>query len=187
MPFLKICNQQPGERRLPSPKVFYCLVAMIVTFPLPVVAAPLGHSMTVCDFVKQINVLNGRIVRVRGTLIMHETDPDGALPDYLVGTCSDLKAGLIRVKIDYPDSWFLEKPPKGYRMDKGSFLRAHKIVMSTLKDGKVKDEYIATIAGQAYVSPRPTAPPPGLHAPREGSYDAGLVIEGIYDVEIPMK
>ena len=143
--------------------------------------------MTVCDFVKNINDLNGRIVRVRGNLIMHETDPDGASPDYLLGTCPNLKTGMIRVKINYPDVGFLKNPPKGFRVDKGSFLQAHKSVMSTLKDGKVKDRYIATIVGQAYAPPPPSAPPPGLYVTPEGSYDAGLVIEGIYDLEVPLR
>jgi|SRR5580700_3556760 hypothetical protein len=168
-------------------KIFFSVVAVIVALPLTVVAAPQGHSVTVCDFVKQINILNGRMVRVRGTLMMFDTHPDGATPDYLVATCPDLKNGIVKVKVEYPDAWFLKKPPKGYRVDKDSFLRVQKIVMSTLKDGKVKDRYIATIAGQAYGFPPSSAPPPGLHVTREGSYDAGLVIEGIYDVEVPVQ
>lgn len=163
------------------------LVIVIVSLPLAVVAAPAGDSVTVCDFVKQIDVLNGRIVRVRGILKMYETDPEGATPDYLVATCPNLKKGIVKVKVEYPDTWFLEKPLKGYRVDKDSFLRAHKVVMSTLKDGKVKDRYIATIAGQAYAPPPPSAPPPGLHVTPEGSYDAGIVIEGIYEVKIPVQ
>ncbi len=166
-------------------KIFGSVVALIVALPVPVAAAPREHSVTLCDLVKQIR--DGRIVNVRGTITMDDTDPDSAVPDYLVGTCPDLKAGIIRVKIDYPDVWFLKKPPKGFRMDKDSFLQAHKVVMNTLKDGKVKDRFIATIAGQAYAPPPPSMPPPGMHVTREGSYDAAIVIEGIYDVEVPVK
>jgi hypothetical protein len=143
--------------------------------------------MTVCDFVRQIKALNERIVSVRGVLKMHETDLEGATPDYLSAVCPDLKKGTIIVKVQYPDTWFLEKPPKGYRVDKDSFLRAQKVVMSTLKAGKVKDRYMATITGQAYAPPSPSSPPSGLEVTREGSYDAGLVIEGIYDVEVPSQ
>jgi len=168
-------------------KIFCSVVAGIVTFPSAAVAAPPGDAMSVCDFVKQIDVLNRHIVRVRGILKMFDTDPDGATPDYFVATCPDLKKGIVKVKVEYPDVWFLKKPPKGYRVDKDSFLQTQKIVMNTLKDGKVKDRYIATIAGQAYSSPPPSAPPPGLHVTREGSYDAGIVIEGIYGVEVPVQ
>ena len=168
-------------------KILSSVVALIVVFPVPVAAAPRKHPMTLCDFVKQIKELNGRIVDVRGTITIDDTGPDSAVPDYLVGTCPEMKTGIIRVKLDYPDVWFLKTPPKGFRMDKGSFLLAHKVVMSTLKDGKVKDRYIATIAGQAYAPPPQSAPPPGLHVTREGLYDAGLVIEGIYDLEIPTE
>jgi hypothetical protein len=168
-------------------KIFTLVVAVSLTFPIAVAAVPRENSMTVCDFVKKIKTLDNRMVRVRGTLIMLETSPDGATPDYLVGTCPDLKSGIIRVKIAYPDTWFLKTPPKGYRVDKGSFLEAQKVVMSTLKDGKVKDRYITTIAGQAYAPPPPSTPPPGLHVTLEGTYDARLVIEGIYEVEIPVQ
>lgn len=158
---------------------------MIVLFPFPAVAAPQKQRITVCEFVRQIKALNGHIVSVRGVIKMAETDPDGATPDYLSATCSNLKKGIVEVRVEYPDVWFLKKPPKGYRLDKGSFLRAQKIVMSTLKDGKVRDRYIATITGLAF-SPSPkTIPPPGIHITREGSYDAGIVIEGIYDLGIP--
>jgi hypothetical protein len=167
-------------------KTFCSVLAAIVLVPFPAVAAPPAGPITVCDFVKQVNVLNGRIVRVRGILKMFETDPDGATPDYLVATCPDLKKGIVKVRVEYPDVWFLKEPPKGYRLDKDSFLRTHKIVMSTLKDGKVKDRYIATIAGQAYRSPPSSSPPPGLHITLDGSYDAGIVVEGIYDAKIPV-
>jgi hypothetical protein len=143
--------------------------------------------MSVCDFVKQVNVLKGRGVNVRGTLTMFDTDPEGATPDYLVATCPGPKRGIIRVKIEYPDVWFLKNPPKGFRVEKESFLQAHRVVMSTLKDGRVKDRYIATIVGQAYAPPLPSAPPPGLHVTPEGSYDAGIIIEGIYDVKVPAQ
>jgi hypothetical protein len=167
---------------------FFCfVVGIVVIFPLPITAAHTAQSMTVCDFVKQIDLLSGRIVRVRGTLIMHETGPDGASPDYLIGMCPELKGRMIKLKIEYPDVWFLKKPPVGYRIDKESFLRAQKVVMSTLREGKVKDRYIATIAGQAYAPPPPSAPPPGMHVAREGAYDAGITIEGIYDVRIPVE
>ena len=142
--------------------------------------------MDVCDFVKQVNVLKGRRVSVRGTLKLFDTDPEGATPDYLVAECPGAKQVIVRMKIDYPDVWFLKNPPKGFRVDNDSFIQAHKVVLSTLKDGKVKDRYIATIAGQAYAPPAPSAPPPGLHVTPEGSYDAGIVIEGIYDVEVPV-
>src|ERR1035441_3776315 len=108
--------------------------------------------MNVCDFVKQVDVLKGRRVSVRGTLKVFDTDPEGATPDYLVGECPGLKKGTVRVKIEYPDVWFLKNPPKGFRVDETSFLEAHKVVMSTLKNGKVEDRYIATIRSEEHTS-----------------------------------
>ena len=180
--------RQVVEGKVRFLKTLCSVFALTTLFAFPVVAAPPpAHSMNVCDFVKQINDLDGRIVSVRGTLLLSETEPEGAIPDYLVATCSDPKQRTVKVKVEYPDVGFLRKPPKGFRMDKRSFLQAHTVIMGTLKDGMVSDRYVATIAGQAYSPPQQTAPPPGLHVTREGSYDAGLVIEGIYDVKIPVE
>lgn len=165
-------------------RVLILVVALIAAFRAAGAVAPREHLITVCDLVKRIDALNGRIVRVRGTVVISDTEPDSA-PDYLTGTCPGLREGIIRVKINFPDVWFLKKPPEGFRVDKGSFVRSHKSVISAMKDGNVKDRYIATITGLAYAPPPPSIePPPGLHVTREGSYDAGLVIEGMYDVEI---
>ncbi len=168
-------------------KILSSVLASIVAFPVAVAAAPREHSMTLCDLVKQINDLNGRIVSVRGTITMSDTDPDNAVPDYLVGTCPDLKVGMVMVRIDYPDVWFLKKPPKGFHMDERSFIRAHKVVMGTLKDGMVNGRFVGTIAGQAYAPPPSSVPPPGIHRAREGSYDAVIIIQGIYDLKVVDK
>lgn len=163
-----------SEKKLRVLRILCSVLAAISLFPLPAVAAPpRGEPMSVCDFVRQIKALDGRMVKVRGILHMVGTDLDEATPDYLSAKCPDLKKGIVEVRIEYPDVWFLKKPPKAFRVDKGSFVRARKVVMSTLKNGKVNDRYFATISGQVFPPPPRTAPPPGMHVPLEGSYDAG--------------
>jgi len=119
--------------------------------------------------------------------MMHETNPDGATPDYMVAECPSNKR--VQVKVEYPDTWFLKKPPKGYRVDEESFRRAWEVIIGTLKHGRVKDRYVATVMGQAYRPPFPSSPPPPpkVHVTMEGTWDAGIVISGIYDVRVSAK
>lgn len=170
-------------------RIFNLIALVSLAFPVAAAAAPGGRSMSVCEFVKHVTGLKGRKVSVRGVLKLFDTSPDGATPEYLIAECPNLKQGTVtvRVKIDYPDAWFLKNPPKGFRVDKHSFVQAQQAIMSTLKDGKVTDQYIATVTGRAYTSPSPSAAPPGLHVTPEGSYEARLIIEGIYDVKIPTQ
>jgi hypothetical protein len=167
------------------PVVLVGVLVILTNAPAAPGAPSPDHSLSVCKFIKQVNRFNGQIVAVRGTLVMHETDPDGASPDYLSGNCPDVKAEIVRIKVEYPDMHFLQNPAKGYRVDKRSFRRAQAIVMSTLRNGQVKDRYIATISGQAYTYHPTSRPNSEGHVTHEGSYNAGLVIEGIYNVEVP--
>lgn len=154
---------------------------------LSAVAEPAPHPMTVCSLVQHIKALEGQIVSVHGVLIMYETDPEGATPHYMVADCPSLNDRRVRVKIEYPDSWFLKNPPTGYRVDQDSFRRAWKVIIGTMEHGKVKSHYIATIVGQANSVAPYIPPPPNLHVTLEGKWDADIVIQGIYDLKVPSK
>ena len=117
---------------------------------------------------------------------MHESNPEGSTPDFLVADCAALKkVRTVIVKVAYPDVWFLKRPPKDYHPDPESFRRASIIIKAGFKQGRLKDRYVATIVGQAFAPPPPSLPPPGLHVTPEGTYDAGITIQGIYNVKIP--
>lgn len=180
----------PMNRRNPMDTVLLLLKEIafltgVFWLSAPVVRAkPRQQPMTVCELMQHINALDGHIVSVRGPLVLHGSDVDDASPDYMVAQCPALKSKRVEIKIEYPDTWFLRKPPRGYRADRDSFLRAGKVIKATLKDGKITDRWIATIVGQANsVAPAPPFPPT-MRVTLEDRGDAQIVIEGIYDLRI---
>jgi hypothetical protein len=161
------------------------LTNVCLFFAPTLVAQAQQRPMTVCEFMQQIKKLDGHIVSVRGLLVLNESDLRGATPDYLTAQCPGFKRSRVEIKINYPDTWFLEKPPKGYHVDAASFRRAYRVIKATLKNGNVTDRWIATIVGQvSSVGPWPP-PPPNEHVTLEDHGDAEIVIAGIYDLEGP--
>ncbi|MGC0771380.1 MAG: hypothetical protein WB543_00485 [Candidatus Acidiferrum sp.] len=168
-----------------------CGVAAFLLFGITGRAAPANHdTITVCELVRNAKVLDGRIVRIR-TVVDHSKE--GQVED-IVSACptsGDSKAKTTRVRIFYPDEAFMAKAPKGFHWDAASFQHFGELLQRASAQGKPVGQAIVTVEGVAYAPPSSFSAPPELGKltprPVEGTWDASIVIGGIYDVKIPVK
>jgi hypothetical protein len=104
------------------------------------------HPLSVCDVVRQADLLDGHVVNVRGTIRSSGgKEPSGPYFDEMVAPCSGTLTATI--KIVSPDAHFLANQPPGYRPDQASIRRAESLFTKEQGRGKSVDEVVATVEG----------------------------------------
>lgn len=151
-------------------------------------AQSLGQPMSVCDFANNVRTLDGQVIKVRGIVQTFSPARDEFYVDSMIGqSCSGAKQNMVKVRISYPDSHFLENPPAGYRVDRASFNSASKSIKEAQGRGKSVDHLIATIEGVAYAPGHNFIQGETTARPKHGTYDGTIIIQAIRDVQIVGK
>ena len=100
-------------------------VAALATRSIIAVPQRQQNPLTVCEVMKQLKVLNGKTVTLRGPVLVAKS---GLYADELLPTaaesCTAPKTPFpAQIKIDPPDFHFLKNPPPGYKLDQDSVSR----------------------------------------------------------------
>ncbi len=111
--------------------------------------------MGVCEALKRLPELDGRVVAIHGQLQGGSMLSGGAYFDQLVEPHCALQGdsrGVIR--LESPDQHFLAHPPRGYRADKASIKRVAQILAREKDKGAASVRLDVVVEGVLYqVSP----------------------------------
>jgi len=160
-------------------------VTAMLAWALMGMGEPPRPPMSVCDFAENVGKLDGRIVKVRGVVQTFSPDPDDFYLDEMIAdSCTGSKQKSVRVEIWWPDSHFLEHPPRGYKVDRASFRRFARIVKKAQAQGKSVERLLATVEGVAYASGPESQSADPARRQYHGIYQGYIVIQAVRDVKI---
>jgi len=98
------------------------LIAALVARWMTAMPQRQQNPLTVCEVMKQLKVLNGKMVTVRGRMLVAKS---GMYADELAPSAEESCTAPntrfpAQIKVHPPDYHFLKKPPRDYRFDQDS-------------------------------------------------------------------
>lgn len=130
---------------MPTQLIVLVIIGSVLVYGCAAQTPP--KTISVCDLVRNIQKLDGQVVKVQGIL---RSPNDPAIDSYFDEIVGDRCTGMgeVVVHIVSPDSHFLAAPPKGYRPDFESVHRAENIISAAQRKTS-STRFVATVEGVA--------------------------------------
>jgi len=133
------------------------------------------RDVKICDLRRLASQLEGKIVRIQGSLRNSNTHEDPYFNELVGEDCRVAEGGQITIRIISPDGHFLANPPHGYHPDLDSVRRAESVLKKAIAEHR---SVSATVEGAFYAERQISGFTP------HKQYPANIVIQRLRDVKL---